>query len=51
VIPNVFAAEPAVAGEQTAHWRELGAGAVLVGTDKMLLADAFRRFRDACRST
>jgi 4-hydroxy-2-oxoheptanedioate aldolase len=48
VLPNVFAPEPAKAGELAAHWRSAGAAAVVVGTDKMLLADAFRRYREAC---
>jgi 4-hydroxy-2-oxoheptanedioate aldolase len=51
VIPNVFAGEPAEAGRLAEHWRQAGAGAVLTGTDKMLLADAFRRYRRACSPT
>jgi 4-hydroxy-2-oxoheptanedioate aldolase len=51
IIPNVFAPEPDEAARLTEHWRETGAGAVLVGTDKMFLADAFRRFRSACKGS
>jgi len=48
VFPNVFAADPGDAGRLAGHWRGTGAGAVIAGTDKMLLADAFRRYREAC---
>ncbi len=48
VIPNIFVTDVGEAGRLADHWRSEGAGAVLVGTDKMLLADAFTRFREAC---
>ncbi|MFW6223306.1 MAG: HpcH/HpaI aldolase family protein [Spirochaetota bacterium] len=48
VIPNIFETDNDEARRLAEHWRSEGAGAVLVGTDKMLLADAFARCHRAC---
>lgn len=50
VVVPVFATEPAECRALADAWRARGVRALAVGTDKMIVADAFERWTGALRS-